>query len=106
LSDTINVESNDVGSISDKKVMLGIFKNQKVTYFLVVNKSLEPVSNVQIGVKGVTPYVYLSPGITGFNNSTSLRYKRIKTSMDTSKVLSFFSIPQLVGGEGRLVRIR
>ena len=106
LIDTINADSKVVASISDEKVMLGVFRSQKETYLFIVNKSLDSVMQVQIGVKGIMPYVSIAPGMNEIDEHKSLQYERISTSINTSKAISCFSIPLLLGGEGRLVRIR
>jgi hypothetical protein len=106
LEDSLKANSQIVASISSEKILVGVFKNQKKTFLFVVNKSLDTVSNVQIGIKDVVRSVYYAPRIIDFDQSTSMQYKRVNTNVSEVKTMSSFSIPQMEGGEGRLIQVR
>lgn len=104
--DTLTQDSKVIASIGNSKIMVGVFKNQKSTYLFVVNKDLDPISNIDIVLKGKISKIWFAPSVIGFDEKSLLVYKGNSTSINKKMALSMFTIPYLSGGEGKLVRVR
>ncbi len=105
IDDEINADSSLISSVSDEKIMLGIFKNQKKFYLFVVNKSLNTISQTRISMKGSFSFVELAPRVIGFDQNTSTQYIKLRTEINAGNTITSFTIPELSGGEGRLIKI-
>lgn len=101
---TVNQKSSYIHSITDPHVLVGVFKGSKECYLFVVNKGLRRIENVRIAVAGREKQVFFSPRIFGFDETTLLEYKNVPTDSVSRRAFAFV-IPELNGGEGRLVRI-
>jgi hypothetical protein len=93
-------------SINDDRLLASVFEGPGTRYLLVVNKDLKTATNVEIALKGAIPSVSFAPRLVGFKKDSSLEYKAEKTQFQAGAIpMSIFRIPELLGGEGRLIRI-
>jgi hypothetical protein len=96
-----------VSAISDPQVMVGVLESDTSRYLMVVNKSVQSRTGVDIAVKGSVPVVTLAPRVQGFTAATSPAFTRTATTVSGgSSPVTTIRIPTMAGGEGRLVRIR
>lgn len=105
ISDEIGEDSTRVLFADDEHVMVGVFANPSNRYLLVVNKSLSTISSVRIHLKGQVSRIFFSPRVVGFTDTTQLKYRQQPIKIDGQTNTSTFLIPELIGGEGRLVRL-
>ena len=93
--------------VSDDHMMVSVFEGQRNRYLLIVNKDLHTVANIDIALKGRIPGVFFAPRVIGFDETSSLEYRKVDTRVEPGALtVSLFRIPELAGGEGRLIRIR
>jgi hypothetical protein len=87
--------------------MVGVLESDTSRYLMVVNKSVQSRTGVDIAVKGSVPVVTLAPRVQGFTAATSPAFTRTATTVSGgSSPVTTIRIPTMAGGEGRLVRIR
>jgi hypothetical protein len=94
-----------IHSVTDPRILIGVFKDTKDFYLLVVNKDLVPHREIGVTLRSTARFVFLSPSVIGFGEESSSNYQKIMTTVQSSAKLSTFVIPELAGGEGRLVRV-
>jgi len=89
-------------------VLAGIFKDKTdpTTYYLfVVNKNLTSISTFNIEIKGnYSNKIYISPSVVGYSGDTAYSSPNA-TYYNSSTNLTCFTMPAMVGGEGRFVKI-
>ena len=105
LEDSGVTNSEVLASIGDRKMMVGVFMDGSDTYLFVVNKDQAPVWEGEIVLRGNISKVFFAPRVIGFDESSSLSYHETTTAVNRTKTESTFHIPELVGGEGRLIRL-
>lgn len=105
VDDVIYEDSEVIASIANSKLMVGVFRNDKKIYLLAVNKSLQTIENAEFTVRGTVSTVYFAPRVVGFDESTSTGYKAMSTAVNQARNVTTIRIPELVGGEGRLIRL-
>jgi hypothetical protein len=106
LSDSTIGRVEGLASVGDARILVGAFHQTKAVYYLVVNKSLNPLSDVRISLKGKRTKVHLSPRYTSFTEQTSLEYRLGSAVYSPSARVTTVRIPELAGGEGRVVRVK
>ena len=92
-------------SITDSRVLVGVFRNSKELYLFVVNKDLNKLHDVGITLRLLAPKVFLAPSVVGFSSASSRGYQQIQVSLQAKNGLTTFVIPELAGGEGRMVKV-
>ncbi len=95
--------------LAPQSVFVGMFEDEassRITYGLVVNKSLSPVNDAQITVP--EPYrrlVFLSPRFITYDENDHARFHPTEVSYDFSLDSGTLDLGPLEGGEARLFRV-
>ncbi len=96
-------------ALAPNNVFVGMFEDEndpRISYGLVVNKSLSPVSGARMTVP--EPYrwlVSLSPRFTTYDETDPARFRPTEVNYDFSAGLGTLSFGALEGGEARLFRV-
>lgn len=98
--------SSTVETMNDKRLLVGVFKSLTEFYLLVVNKDTETIFDCEIALRGRFSSVAFAPRVIGFDESTNISFNSMPTSYNSARNTSAFRIPELMGGEGRLIKVR
>ena len=103
----IDASSAVLRSVSDHRILVSVLEGSTARYLLVVNKDLVAIPDVEVVLAGEIPVVYFAPRVVGFDETVSLDYRAVPTRVSRGAApTSTVRLPQLAGGEGRLIRIR
>ncbi len=99
------LSSSLIKSVSDSRILIGLFQNSQELYLFVVNKDVAKVENVSIKLRRLVRQIFLAPRVMDFSFTSSRRYEQIETYVQPKQNSSTFVIPELEGGEGRMVKV-
>jgi hypothetical protein len=98
-------DSQVLAGISDAHLCVGIFGGGKEYFLLVVNKSLEEVSDARLMLKATRAIMSMAPSVRTFRETARVTYAPLPITTDRVTGRRAVSLPSLAGGEGRMFRL-